>query len=426
MRLDRRTLLQAAAGVAAALALPRAVGATGGIIESDADAAQLGATPPPVTTRPLPGDTIRVLLLRGRPAVRITAAGGFAVFDGPSGGENPILRAQPGQSRSIDATALAHGSGGAVVEPVGDAPLQLDGRSYRGRLLLFPDGGGMMAVNQLPIELYVLGVLGREVSPKWPAAVLQAHAIVSRSYALGRRKDAAHAFDVSATTADQVYGGVAAESAAGNDAVYQTRGQLLWYGGGVASAFFSSCCGGHTESAGALWGRDIPYLGGVADPYCAGSPHYRWRSYVSEETLRARLSSEVAALGEIAALEPLDVDNSGRARQVAVQGQDGRREIEAKAFRERLGSNVVRSTLLHRMQIANSPEQLQPDPAFDDPSPVAPPPPPQGGPLAMIEGAGWGHGVGLCQWGARGMALRGASATQILAFYFPGTAVVAR
>ncbi|TAM76784.1 SpoIID/LytB domain-containing protein [bacterium] len=424
MRLDRRMLIRGAAGVAAVLALPRSAWATGGIIPGDDDSTQPGATPPPISTRPLPGNAIRVLLQRGRPSVTLTAAGGFAVFDGTEN-TTPIFRAGPGQNQTLDVSALAHGSGGVIVEAAGDAPLRVDGRPYRGRLLLFPDGAGLMVVNQLPIDLYVLGVLGREISPKWPAAVLQAHAIISRSYALGRRKDAAHAFDVYATTADQVYGGVNAESAPGNDAVYQTRGQLLWYGNGLASAFFSSCCGGHTESAGALWGKDIPYLGGVSDPYCVGSPHYRWRSYVAEDMLRTRLGTEVASLGEIRTLAPLDLDSSGRAKQIVVQGQDGQRDIEAKMFRDRLGTSVVRSTLIHRMQITASPDQLQPDPAFDDPSPAPVPTPPQRGPLVMIEGAGWGHGVGLCQWGARGFALRGGSAAQILALYFPGTTIVA-
>lgn len=424
MRLDRRTLIRGAVGVSTAFALRRAAWATGGIIPGDDDNGQVGATPPPISVRPLPGNTIRVLLLRARPSVQLTAAGGFAVFE-RAGSTTPIFRAGPGQIQTLDVDALRLSSGGAIVEAAGDAPLHVDGRPYRGRLLLFPDGGGLMVVNQLPVDLYVLGVLGREISPKWPAAVLQAHAIISRSYALGRRKDAAHAFDVYGTTADQVYGGVNAESAQGNDAVYQTRGQLLWYGNGLASAFFSSCCGGHTESAGALWGKEIPYLAGVADPYCAASPHYRWRSYITEETLRARLGSDVASLGEITTLAPLDLDGSGRAKQIAVQGQDGRRDIESKAFRERLGTSVVRSTLIHRMQVADSPDRLQPDPSYDDPSPTPPPAPPQHGPLVMIEGAGWGHGVGLCQWGARGFALRGGSAAQILGLYFPGTTIAA-
>ncbi len=417
-------LIRGAAGMAAALALPHAARATGGIVPGDDDNGQPGASPPPISIRPLPGDTIRVLLLRARPSIELAALGGFAVYDG-AGSTTPIFRAGPGQSRTFDASALARSSGGAIVEASGDAPLRVGGRPYRGRLLLFPDEGGLTVVNQLPIDLYVLGVLGREISPKWPAAVLQAHAIISRSYALGRRKDAAHAFDVYATTADQVYGGVNAESASGNDAVYQTHNQVLWYGNGLAAAFFSSCCGGHTESAGALWGEEIPYLGGVADPYCAGSPHYRWRSYVSEESLRERLGPAIASIGEISTLVPLDLDNSGRAKRIAVQGQGGQRDIEAKAFRNHLGTSVVRSTLIHRMQIAGSPDRLQPDPAFDDPSPAPPPAPPKNGPLAMIEGAGWGHGVGLCQWGARGMALRGGTAAQILSFYFPGTTVAA-
>ncbi|MDE2572774.1 MAG: SpoIID/LytB domain-containing protein [bacterium] len=422
MTLGRRALIRGAVGAAAALALPRAARATGGIIEGDADAAQLGATPPPISVRPLPGDSVRVLLLRARPSVSLSAPQGFALFD-RAPGTPPLLRAAAAQPLAVDAALLARASGGAIAEALGEGPLYVDGRPYRGRLLLMSEGGGVLVVNELPVDLYVLGVLGREISPAWPPAVLQAHAIISRTYALGRRKDAAHAFDLSAGTADQVYGGMSAESPRGNDAVYQTRGRLLWYAEGLASAFFHSCCGGHTESASALWRQEIPYLQGVADPYCVGAPHYRWRSYIGCDTLRSRLGPDISDAGQISALQPIDIDPSGRATRIAVDGSRGQRDLEAKVFRQRIGTSVVRSTLLHRIQVADSPERLQPDPAFDDPSPAPPPQPPRGGPLAMLEGAGWGHGVGLCQWGARGLALRGGSVSEILAFYFPGTSV---
>ncbi|HVA36421.1 MAG TPA: SpoIID/LytB domain-containing protein [Candidatus Dormibacteraeota bacterium] len=421
MRLDRRTVIRGAVGLAAALAVPRGALATGGILESDVDAAQLGATPPPISVKPLPGDAIRVLLAGGRPSIQLSSPTGLAVFDAAGSGA-PVARAAAGQALTYDRAALARTNGSAIVEAIGEGPLSFDGHPYRGRLLLMADGGSVMVVNQLAVDLYVLGVLGREISPAWPASVLQAHAIISRTYALVRRKDAAHAFDVYATTADQVYGGMSAESPQGNDAVYQTRGLVLGYGGGLASAFFSSCCGGHTENAAALWGQEIPYLQGVADPYCVGAPHYRWRSYVTVATLRDRLGHDVS--GDVTALQPQDIDPSGRAQRIAIDSSVGVRDVVAKVFRERIGTSVVRSTLIHRCQVAASAGQLQPDPAYNDPSPVPPPAPPRDGPLAMIEGAGWGHGVGLCQWGARGMALQGGTATQILAFYFPGTVIL--
>lgn len=419
----RRTLIRGTVAVAAAFLVPRKALATGGIVEGDTDVMEPGATPPPLSVRPMPGDVVRVLIARGKPSVQMSAVDGFAVFDA-MGSSTPIIRANPGQTIELDVNVVARGSGGVFVEAAGDGPLRLDGRPYRGRFIVMAESNGLMVVNQLRVDLYVLGVLGREISPQWPAAALQAHAIVSRTYALASRKDATHAYDLVATTADQVYGGMTAESPPGNDAVYQTRGRVLSYNGGIASVYFHSCCGGHTEDAAAVWGRDIPYLQGVPDPYCAGAPHYRWRSYVTTADLRQRLSTQLGGVGEINRLQPSDIDASGRAKIITVEGEGGQCEIPAHQFRMRIGTSLVRSTLIHRIQVANGPDRLQPDPAYDDPAPAPPTEPLARGPLAMLEGAGWGHGVGMCQWGARGLALKGGTAEQILGLYFRGASVM--
>ncbi len=252
----------------------------------------------------------------------------------------------------------------------------------------------------LDVETYLRGVVPLESPAGWPAAALQAQAIVARTYALQKRT-LSRAYDVLATDADQRYGGPAAENAATSAAVDATRGQTLAYLGGPASVFYSSCCGGHSADAGELWGHaGLPYLRGVDDPYCTASPDYRWQRALALDRAQAALADRLSGAPAAAQLD--DPDDSGRPRTVTFRGDGGMAlALSVTEVRRRFGSDTVRSLWLREIDIDRT----------------------QAVPLVVIEGSGRGHGVGLCQWGARGMALSGAGASAILAHYFPGTAV---
>jgi stage II sporulation protein D len=256
------------------------------------------------------------------------------------------------------------------------------------------------SIETLDIEKYLYGVVPLESPPSWPAAALQAQAIVARTFALQKRT-ISRPYDVVATDVDQRYGGVAAEHPASSAAVDATRGQTLTYLGGPASVFYSACCGGHTADANELWGHAaLSYLRGVDDPYCTASPDYRWQRSVPVDKARAALADKLAGTPEAAELD--DPDDSGRPRSVTFHGDGGSvLELSVSDVRSRFGPDTVRSLWLREID-------------FDRTQAV---------PLVVIEGSGRGHGVGLCQWGARGMALNGAVAPAILAHYFPGTAV---
>jgi stage II sporulation protein D len=143
----------------------------------------------------------------------------------------------------------------------------------------------------------------------------------------------------------------------------------------------------------------LPYLRGVADdPNCVASPDYRWRRTIPSDRLRAALADRVR--GTIASVELGDTGASGRARSVIVRDTTGAvGALTIDELRRRVGSDVVRSLWLRSISIDVT----------------------QAVPMIVIEGAGRGHGVGLCQWGARGMAAVGADAPTILAHFFPGT-----
>jgi stage II sporulation protein D len=257
------------------------------------------------------------------------------------------------------------------------------------------------AIETLDVETYLAGVVPIEASPSWPAAALQAQAIVARTYALEKR-NITRAYDVTTTDADQRYGGPEAAHPATSAAVDATAGRTLTYLGGPASIFYSSCCGGHTADAAAFWGHaGLPYLRGVADPYCTAAPDYRWQRSLPLDRAHAALADRLN--GTPVAAELAAPDASGRPPSVTVHSDAGAAAVFTIAeIRSRFGADVVRSLWLQRI-------------TFDTST--------QAAAIVAIEGSGRGHGVGLCQWGARGMALAGADAVTILAHYFPGTAV---
>jgi stage II sporulation protein D len=146
-----------------------------------------------------------------------------------------------------------------------------------------------------------------------------------------------------------------------------------------------------------VWGSDVPYLRGVVDPNCAGTPEYSWTLDLDAATLAAGLGARFASLGSLRAAALRDPDDSGRPKNVALDGATGSIEVATRTFRDSLGTGVVRSTLLRAIAVRD------------------------GG--LHLEGSGRGHGVGLCQWGARMLGAAGSPAAAIVGFYFPGTAL---
>ena len=311
---------------------------------------------------------------------------------------SPILArarddADPASSSTAPALRVLLGQGDARPNP--DGGFLFDGRPFRGTFQRLPDGS---IVNIVDLEQYLYAVVPHEMPPAWPTASLQVQAICARTYVL-QRSDPRRAYDLVPSEADQVYGGVDGESPAGRAAVDATAGRVLRFGAAYASIAYSSCCGGHTESSSDAWGGAyVPYLAGVACRYCTQSPNYRWSAYVNIGDVAARFATQLAGAGVLRDVHVTEVDASGRARTFDLVA-DRDVAVKGTAFRLTMGARVVRSLLFTSMRT---------DAATA---------------IVTIEGGGLGHGVGLCQWGARGMAQLGRSAQDILAFYFPGTSI---
>ena len=275
--------------------------------------------------------------------------------------------------------------------------IRVDSRPYRGSLILrrMPQGK-LMVIDRLPLEEYLVGALASETSSRWPMESLKAHALVSRTMVAHRiwiRK--AEPYDVTADVSTHVYYGASAEKTATRQAVDQTRGQVLAFQGELFSASFHANCGGHTENAAELWSMkgDLPPLRGVPDPYCEGLKHSRWEADVGTAEWNRALGETAREIGELEGAEVAERNPSGRVRAVRLVGSDGTATVTGRRLREMLGANLLRSL--------NFSISVRPG-------------------VVHLSGKGWGHGVGLCQWGAYGMAQEGHKMDEILAAYFPG------
>lgn len=284
---------------------------------------------------------------------------------------------------------------GRVWRAPGPGPHDVGSLRVRGSVEISSTPTGLRVVNHVGLEDYVAGTLGREVYEGWRMETLKAQAVATRTYAVHRlRKRRSDAFDLGASTMDQVYGGAAAETPRIRAAVEATRGQILAYDGLPILSAFHSDSGGRTASAEEVWGQALPYL--TSHPVLdeEDSPESYWRASFSGTTLRRALAPLGARLGAIRQLRVIDRSPSGRARRIRVSGTEGSGELSGRELRAALGPKTVRSTLF---DIRSKGDQF------------------------IIAGSGYGHGVGMSQWGAEAMARRGAAYEEILAAFYPGT-----
>ena len=223
-----------------------------------------------------------------------------------------------------------------VVRPGKKALLTLDGRAYRGKLELVPQGEFLRVVNVVALESYLQGVVAGEVPYSWPAEVLKAQAVAARSYALANLVKG-KPFDLYSDVRSQVYGGVAGERPSTSKAVAATAGQVVLYGGKVATTYYFSTSGGKTASAVDVFGFNVPYLVSRPDPWDKASPYHRWGPVLlGARTLQSKLGVDGRVVDASATPTP-----SGRLRSLVVQTTNGPETVPASLVRTALG---LRST----------------------------------------------------------------------------------
>ena len=211
---------------------------------------------------------------------------------------------------------------GATVELVPAAdPILVGGIAYNGHIVLRPEFGGVIAIEDTGIDDYVRGVVAREMPSTWAPAALEAQAVAARTYALATRKPGGH-FDVYSDVRSQVYGGVAAQTASTDLAVEATAGQVLTFEGAPIVAYFHSTSGGRTANIEDVFfnGTPEPYLVAVDDPADKISPYFRWKP---QKFTRLALGRAVGLGGEVRTIQQT-LTPSGRVKKVTFKGRRGR------------------------------------------------------------------------------------------------------
>lgn len=278
--------------------------------------------------------------------------------------------------------------------------VRINGKRHRGAILLEGLKSGYMdVIEQVPMEEYLYGVLPREVGGDWPAESLKAQAVVSRSYVMANLSaDPASRYDVSNDVSDQVYGGTEAEVPAASAAVEATRGQVLVdrYGKPV-NTFFHSSCGGRTEKPEYVWQKPVDHslYTSISDNFCRADPYSEWKMTITPASVKARLRKAGIRVGEIKNLKIVETSPSGRVWFFRVVGSARTVKIQGNKFRLALGPEKLRSTYITSLEKTRR--------GF------------------VFEGRGWGHGVGVCQWGALGRSKAGQNYREILKAYYPET-----
>jgi stage II sporulation protein D len=276
-----------------------------------------------------------------------------------------------------------------------------DSKPYRGYLTIIKSKNKINIINVLPIEDYIKNVLPIETSANWSIEALKSQAIISRTYAIvNLNKHSAQGFDVCSTIHCQVYGGASVEADSCNKAILETQCKILSYDGKFAQTVFHANCGGHTEDPKYIWNwKDTPpYLKGVKCGYCTAASYTKWEKTLDESFIRKQLShNNNNNIGKIKSIKIKGKTSAGAAKKLKIIHSKGEVTLNAYQFRLAVDAWQIKS---HTFDFIRA-----------------------DGDKFYFKGRGWGHKVGLCQWGAKGMAEKGKTYKEILAYFYPGTII---
>jgi stage II sporulation protein D len=352
---------------------------------------------------------VRVALGEGLRAVEVGTSGVVTVLDAVS--RRPLLETPGIQVVRVAPVGagmdVAWGPRGRDRRRLATTALRLESRhgelrvgtrDHAGALEIWRIGDGLLLVNELPLEEYVAGTVRAEVSERWPMEALRALAVVARTYAVfHQEKNPGKAYHLVASSQHQNFAGRVAEGSPAWEAARSTAGRVLTWAGTVFPAFYHSDSGGATEPAQAVFSGDgIPPLPGVKDDYSTAtdSPNTTWSITLPLSTVAQRLRQGGLDIGAVTGLSVLERSPSLRVARIAVEHSRGRAVLRGADFRRLVGYDVIKSTLFVPVVTRDG--------------------------VVKFEGRGWGHGVGLSQFGAKGMAERGRGHTEILDHYYPG------
>jgi stage II sporulation protein D len=332
-------------------------------------------------------ENIRVAVADNQRKIVLTSPSGLVVEGQAS---VPAERTMTVEASSVGSRALRVRSA--------DDFIRMNGKSFRGWVELRKKKNGLLlAVNELDIELYLLGVVASEIPHDWHPEALKSQAVASRTYALYQKRTAkGKLYHVLATENSQMYSGRVGERPTTTQAVRETAGQVLVYGGALIPAFYHSSCGGHTEDASTLWAVREPYLQGVDCDCQEISKYGQWERRFSLDTIAQALRRRGYPVPQITSAALGAITPAGRVTDVTIGHTNGATVVPAEALRAAVGNAQIPSVFFE-LELSQTGREL------------------------VFSGRGMGHGVGLCQWGAEEMARRNFGYQEILDHYYPGT-----
>ncbi len=310
-----------------------------------------------------------------------------------SSGTDATIRVED-HSSGIKIEGLGTFSAGIIIETANG--FSIAGNEYYDDAIIVKYNDKAIIVNSLDIENYVLGVLPYEMSPSWPIEALKAQALAARTYAIYhycKNQDEGRVFDVDNTTKYQVYKGKGMVNDSIKQAVSTTSDQVITYNKKVIGAFFHAICGGYTDSTKNVFGTDIPYLRGSACYYCKDKIE-TWTNQIHLDKVKQTFGFDVDKSKDV---KITLAKYNQKVAKVRLTGGGKDVEIDSRVFRSKIGTSTIPSLGF----------SIKAD-----------------GQMLYIIGTGKGHGVGMCQWGAYGMAERGLKYDSIIKQYYKLTTII--
>lgn len=383
-----------------------------------------------------PGQSVRIGIREGRSAVSILGTEGLSVYINGKlwkhiAPNTPVYISMQGKNLAVNGK---ESTGSVLVAPKknGGSVKITDGYSYRGAIecIKTPNAWGLTVVNIVPLEEYLYGVVGKEMSPSWNLEALKAQAVAARTYAVAHKNYFRNkGYDMTDDTRSQVYSGINGEAPSVIQAVKATSGEIITYNGRPIEALFHASGGGWTENSENVWGNRLEYLRGVEDASQAAAA-YKWTVSITPEQLAEKLNAAGKGVGTVQSItlsplakRPMSVKDrgvSGRVLTLVVKGSKKQVTLTGNGFQAILG---LKSTLFDfSLQAKGLP--ANPDTAANKRAAELKVRPKQS---ITIYGFGWGHGLGMSQYGANEMAKGHVGDTSyyryILQHYYTGTKI---
>ena len=402
---------------------------------------------------------VNIGLIYGEDAVgsAYASADGFAVTDlygsplmSADGTTDITVKNENGSISLYEGSSLLFTyADGIILEPV-SGDIALNGVPYRGTLKFVARGSVLNVINVVDMDGYLCGVVPKEIGGQSHIEALKAQAVTARSYTarfIGKHAD--DGFDLCNTIHCQVYGGVSAETTPANRAVDATSGIVAMYDGKIAELYYFASDGGATEDVENVWGStEHPYLKGVDDPYETDkATHHRWSVTLTKDEI-----NEIFAdyeIGEITDISVVEASEKGAVTQLKVTGTKGSKTFKKSECRSAFDGKIYSQAYTITKNYANAadaPKAITASGIVSLPSTIYVMGSdgkviekriedvtvisksgismlvPDGGDVTSytINGRGYGHLIGMSQWGARAMADEGLTYEEILCHYYTG------